>query len=221
MRASLVCLGLATLIGLAAARAQAEDLGTTGQVHSLDRDAREQLKDVARRKEQSGELAAYWKAYRDKMEDAIRHPAPLGVATSYARLSMVRELRFTLPSDYRNERGQVVAKAGTVIEPLKIQPLRSGLVFIDGRDQRQIQYAIERGRKQPLKIVLTAGSPLDLRVKYKDAPWFNVIGIPFYFDQRKMIINNFKMLYGIDLKSVPVVLTQQGEKLAIEYGLPS
>ncbi|PTT93022.1 conjugal transfer protein [Pelomonas sp. HMWF004] len=216
-----ICLGLTLIGALVATPARAEDLGTSGQGHSLDRDAREQLKDVARRKQQNGELDAYWKTYREKMEEAIRHPAPLGIATSYARLATVRELKFTLPSDYRNERGQVVAKAGTVIEPLKIQPLRSGLIFIDGRDPRQVNYAIEQGRKQPLKIVLTAGSPLDLRIKYKDSPWLNSIGIPFYFDQRKMISNNLKMLYGIDLKTVPVMMKQQGDKLAIEYGMPS
>ncbi len=196
-----------------------ENLGSAGQTYSLDRDGREQLKDIARRKQASGEMDAYWRNYRDKMAEAIKHPAPLGIKSDYGIRRELHDLAFTLPQDYRNERGQVVARQGTVIQPLHIQPLRTGLIFIDGRDQKQIDYAIERGRKQPLKIVLTAGSPLELRIKYQHSQWRTGTGIPFYFDQRKMIINNFQKLYGIAINSVPATLYQMGDQLAIDFGV--
>jgi conjugal transfer pilus assembly protein TraW len=196
-----------------------ENLGTTGQTYAIDRDGSEQLKDIARRKQASGELDAFWRNYRDKMAELIKHPAPLGIKSDYSVRSERHDLAFTLPQDYRNERGQVVAKRGTVIRPLHIQPLRTGLIFIDGRDQNQIDYAIARGRKQPLKIVLTAGSPIELRIKYQHTKWRTGNGVPFYFDQRKMIINNFQKLYGIDLNSVPATLYQKGDQLAIDFGV--
>ncbi|OYU42640.1 MAG: conjugal transfer protein, partial [Burkholderiales bacterium PBB4] len=89
----------------------------------------------------------------------------------------------------------------------------------DGRDQRQVDYAIARGRREPLKIVLTAGSPFDLRVKYQDEIWRGSKTIPFYFDQRKMIINTLQRLYGIDVSSVPALLSQRGQQLSVEYGI--
>lgn len=190
-----------------------------GQVYPADRDGREQLKDLMRQKEKSGEIEKYWLDYRSKTIDAVKNPSPLGIRSNYLPRSELRDLRFTIPSDFVNEKGLVIAKKGTVIEPLKIQPLVSGLVFIDGRDQKQIDYAIKRGRAEPLKIVLTAGSPYDLRVKYKDAEWWGGKTIPFYFDQRKMIISSLQRLYGIDVNSVPVTLTQRGDKLSIEYGI--
>ncbi|MEQ2153981.1 conjugal transfer protein, partial [Burkholderia multivorans] len=53
------------LIGLAASLqlsiSYAEDLGTKAQTYPLDRDAAEQIKDIFRRKQQSGELDAFWK----------------------------------------------------------------------------------------------------------------------------------------------------------------
>jgi len=199
--------------------AHGENLGTTGQAYALDRDGREQLKDTVRRKQANGELDAYWKSYRNKVAAAIKNPAPLGIKSDYSVRFELYDLKFTLPQDYRNERGQVVAKRGTVIAPLVIQPLRTGLIFIDGRDQQQIDYAIARGRKESLKIVLTAGSPLALRIKYQNAPWRTGTGIPFYFDQRKMIINNFQKIYGIAINSVPATLYQKGEKLAIDFGI--
>jgi conjugal transfer pilus assembly protein TraW len=199
--------------------AYCENLGVTGQSYALDKDAREQMKDVVRRKQANGELDAYWNNYRNKFIDAIKHPTPLNVKSNYDARSEIHDLAFVLPQDYVNERGQIVARRGTVIKPLRIQPLRSGLIFIDGRDQKQIDYAIKLGRKDAFKIVLTAGSPFELRVKYQNAKWRIGTGIPFYFDQRKMIIDNFKKLYGVNINSVPAVLYQKDDKLAIEFGI--
>lgn len=208
------------LVVVCASPVIAENLGTHGQTYAIDRDGREQFKDVMRQKEKSGELDSFWKNYQSKTIDAIKHPAPLGIKSDYKVRAELRDLKFTFAKDIRDQRGQTLVRAGTVIEPLKIQPLVSGLIFIDGRDQRQIDYAIARGRKEPLKIVLTAGSPYDLRVKYKSSPWFGgTQTIPFYFDQRKMIITSLQRLYGIDVNSVPVVMSQRGEKLFIEFGM--
>lgn len=210
---------IAPLLVLIATTALAEDLGAKGQLYPPDKDGREQMKDIIRQKQNSGEVDRYWRDYQAKTIDAIKNPTPLGIKSSYESRIELRELRFTIPQDYKDDKGQVVVKKGTVVEPLKIQPLTSGLIFIDGRDQRQIDYAIKRGRKEPLKIVLTAGSPYDLRVRYKDSNWWGGKTIPFYFDQKKMIISSLQRLYGIDLNSVPVALTQRGDRLAIEYGV--
>lgn len=210
---------LAAMVLLASAGSHSENLGTVGQTYDLDRDGREQLKDIARRKQANGELDIFWKNYRDKVENAIRHPAPLGIKSNYEVRSELRSLRFVIPQNYRDESGKIIAKKGTVIEPLKIQPLQAGLIFIDGRDQRQIDYAIRLGRKEPYKIVLTAGSPLELRIKYQNIKWMHGTGIPFYFDQRKMIITNFRRLYGISIDSVPAALHQRGDKLVIDFGM--
>ncbi len=208
-----------TIVICLCATVHAEDLGVKGQTYSTDKDGREQLKDVVRQKQQSGEVDRFWKDYQAKTIDAIKHPAPLGIASSYTKRFELRDLKFAFPSDMKDEQGRVIVKAGTVVEPLKVSPLTTGLIFIDGRDQAQVNYAIKRGRIEPLKIVLTAGSPFDLRVKYKNAEWWGSRTIPFYFDQKKMIINNFKRLYGIDINSVPAVLTQSGSKLSIEFGM--
>lgn len=210
---------LPLVCGLITSLAIAEDLGVRGSLYPVDKDGREQMKEIVRKKQASGEVDKYWRDYQSKTIEAIKNPAPLGIKSSYAPRVELRELRFTIPQDYKNELGQVVVKRGTVVEPLKIQPLTSGLIFIDGRDQRQVDYAIRRGRKEPIKIVLTAGSPYDLRVRYKDSDWRGGKTIPFYFDQKKMIISSLQRLYGIDVNTVPVALTQRGDRLAIEYGM--
>jgi len=199
--------------------ANAEDLGVQNDTYAVDRDAREQMKDQVRAKMKSGELDRYWKNYRNKTIEGIKNPRPLGIASNFEARTELHDLKFALQHDYLNERGQVLARQGTVIEPLKIQPLVTGLIFIDGRDQQQVDYAIAESRKEPLKIVLTAGSPFALRVKYKNADWNGTPVIPFYFDQKKMIINQLKQLYGVDINSVPAKLTQRGSQLQVAFGV--
>jgi conjugal transfer pilus assembly protein TraW len=174
------------------ATAHAEDLGKKGPTYQVDPDAREEFKEIVRRKQQSGELAAFWKSYRDKTIASIKHPPPLDVKSDYRPRREYRDVRFVIPSDYRD---------------------------VDGRDPAQVDYAIARGRAAPLKIVLTAGSAYDLRVKFQHTAWRGGEGIPFYFDQRKMIINSLKMLYDVDVGSVPAVMTQTGTGVTLEFGM--
>lgn len=198
----------------------AENLGQHGQTYALDQDARESIKDVIRQKQKMGEVDQFWINYRAKTIEAIKHPTPLDVPSSYSQRTELRDLKFTFSSDIRDERGVVLVKKGTAVEPLRLQPLQSGMVFIDGRDQRQVDYAIALGRKQPMKIVLTAGSPFELRVRYQNANWWGgTKTIPFYYDQRKMIINSMARIYGVHLGSVPVALTQDRDQLRVQYGL--
>lgn len=213
---------LQCLVFALAASAQvgrAEDLGVKAQTYALDRDATEQIKDVMRRKQQSGEMDTFWKNYRDKVIASINNPPSLGIRSDYATRTELHDLRFVVPSDYKDQNGNVIVKRGTVVEPLKVMPLTSGLLFIDGTDPKQVEYAIRRSQREPLKIVLTAGSPYRMRIKYQDVPWRGAKGVPFYFDQRKIIISTLAKLYGIQIASVPAALFQQGDKLAVQFGM--
>jgi conjugal transfer pilus assembly protein TraW len=214
MRRFISCLVLALPCAL-----RAEDLGTRGATAALDRDAREQMKDRIRTQEANGELARFWTDYRARVIDAVKHPAPLGVPSDARWRTELHRLRFVVPQDYRDQAGNIVVRRGTVIEPLALQPLTTGLIFIDGRDEAQIQYAVAAGRRERLKIVLTAGSPYALRLRFRDVTWNGAPTVPFYFDQRRLIIDQLRRLYGIELRSVPAKLTQQGTRLRIDFGM--
>jgi conjugal transfer pilus assembly protein TraW len=196
----------------------AEDLGVQGQTYRPERDGREQIKDKLRAKESSGELDRFWRDYRDKTLAAVRNPPPLGIPVDLAPRVEMRELKWRAPVDYRDQAGRVVLARGTVIEPLKRVNWRSGLIWIDGRDERQVRYAVERGRRERLKIVLVGGSFTGLMERYAGTGWWDGPNVPFYFDQRGTVMRTLQTTYGVRVASVPLVMTQAGEQLRLEYG---
>lgn len=209
----------ACLLLCACALAAAEDLGNKAPVFSVDQDGRDQLKALAKQKVDQGAFEAYKNEYIKRNVEAIKHPAPLGIKTSYGHRVELKEARYVMPSDVKDQEGRIVARRGTVIEPLKINPLQSGMIFIDGRDEAQVQYALRALRAMPLKIVLVAGSAFDLRVRFKDLVVNGSRTVPFYFDQRAMIIGQLNSLYRIDISSVPALVTQTGDKVRLEFGM--
>ena len=126
------------------AMTHAEDLGVKAGTYLPDPDGREQLKDAVRSRQQSGELDRFWLHYRDQVLNAIRHPAPLPVRTVYTQATEFHALSFTLPADFVDQNGHVVAHKGQVIEPLAISPLSTSLIFVDGRDQQQVAWAVRQ-----------------------------------------------------------------------------
>ena len=148
---------VAAVLLVSAAAVRSEDLGVKGGTYLPDPDGRDQLKGQLRAKQDSGELDRFWHHYRDQVVNALRHPAPLPVRTVYAATSEFHPVSFTLPNDFVDQNGRVVAHKGQVIEPLAISPLTSSLLFIDGRDSQQVQWAVRQGQLARAKIVLTAG----------------------------------------------------------------
>ena len=198
-----------------------EDLGKKAPTYALDQDAREQLKAIVTEKIKNGDVERYQKHQIEVLKAKLHNFGDLGLATNNTYQSQLRDLTFTVPKDFKDTSGNVVAHRGNVIKPLERIVLQNGLIFIDGTDQTQINYAIARASKEPLRIVLTKGSPYELRLKYKNSPWRGGKSIPFYFDQDGLIIKTLHLTYSLDIKTVPTTLSQRGTKLWVETGVRS
>jgi len=198
-----------------------EDLGKKAPTYALDQDAREQLKAIVAEKTRNGDVERYQKHQIEVLKAKLHNFGDLGLATNNTYRSELRDLIFTVPKDFKDASGNVVAHRGTVIKPLERIALQNGLIFIDGTDQAQINYAIHRASSEPLRIVLTKGSPYELRLKYKNTPWRGGKSIPFFFDQDGLIIKTLHLTYALDIKTVPTTLSQRGTQLLIEIGVRS
>jgi conjugal transfer pilus assembly protein TraW len=198
----------------------AQDLGEKNEIYPIDFDARLRMKELVYEKLKTSEIDKYWRWYVKEAIKGIKYPLALeGFESNYKVSSQTLNLKYFIDRDYTDASGVVIIKKNTLVEPLKISRLKYGLLFIDGRDSRQVDYAMEEVRKTPLKIVLIAGSAYELRVKFREAPWMGSQNTPFYFDQRRMIVNQLDRLYGLKISTVPVKLTQVGTSLQVDWGI--
>ena len=100
--------------------------------------------------------------------------------------------------DIRLPDGTPVAAAGSRVNPLARHPLSRDLLFIDGRRDAEIAWALKH--EGPAKIVLLAGRPLDLARTH---------GRPFFFDQGGRLAARF------GLRFTPALVEQAGSQLRI------
>ena len=194
-------------IGLAAALAvvlqtpaTAKDLGVRGETWAIaEPDLLAELEARLHELERSGALAAIGDEARARARTRMEAPAPVaGITPATQRRTRLFDPSVVLDSDVRLPDGRVLAAAGTRINPLEHVSLGSDLLFIDGRRDVEVSWAI--GHVAPAKIVLLAGRPLDLSRRH---------GRPFFFDQGGRLAERF------GLAATPVVAEQDGLHLRI------
>lgn len=98
--------------------------------------------------------------------------------------------------------GRTFAKKGDVVNPLSIMPLRSTLLFIDGDDESQVEFARQTiEMKKNTKCILVNGSIVEVN---------KVLKIPIYFDQLGSLTNKFS------IRHVPAMVYQEELHLKIK-----
>ncbi|MFW1410792.1 hypothetical protein ACEWAY_22945, partial [Vibrio parahaemolyticus] len=66
-----------------------------------------------------------------------------------------------LDQDIQDQKGRLVARAGQRVNPLAFVAMKTDLVFIDGRDDAQVDWALKRWTAQNAKIIFVACSPFN------------------------------------------------------------
>lgn len=195
---------LAALLQMSSA-VMADDLGVVGPTHEIvERDVLELITSKLKQMEQSGELAKYQEDYKNKVIASIEHPRPLTgfkatetAETHYYDPSMVTQ------KDIVDATGKVLYRRGTKVNPLDYIGWNTYLLFVDGRDEKQLAFSkkIVATSDRPVKIVLVAGEPLALMRKWKSS---------VYFDQGGKLIKRFA------IAQVPAIVRQEGKRLRID-----
>lgn len=192
-----------TALGLlVVGQASARDYGQHGTVWPvIEPDLLAQIHARLLHLEATGETARLNEELKRRTIARVNRPTPVaGIALA----GVVRRWSFdptiTVDADIKDDKGRTIIARGTRVNPLDTVPLRAPLVFLDGDDQRQIDWAIARYGKTPAKFILVAGAPLDL-MKAKQRR--------FYFDQGGKLTEHFS------IRAVPAVVEQQGRQLLI------
>lgn len=98
--------------------------------------------------------------------------------------------------DIKDDRGRVLIKAGTKVNPLQVHHLGEDLLFIDGTNERHVRWAERQGPNT--KWILVSGQPGAISRA-------NV-----YFDQHGWIVNR------LGIKQVPARVSQFNQQLKVE-----
>tara|TARA_B100000614_G_scaffold168859_1_gene150455 strand:- start:2532 stop:3299 length:768 start_codon:yes stop_codon:yes gene_type:complete len=150
----------------------------------------------------AGTLEAQRQKIEKKVVSHIKNPAPLsGITKTISHKKRVYDPTFVVVDNIYDHKGTLMHAKGKTLNPLHHMSFGAPLIFIDGRDKEQIPFAQKIQREEGGKIVLIAGSPIDLG---------ELLGIPLYFDQGGHLTHKF------NIHVVPAVVRQKEDLLEIE-----
>jgi len=180
--------------------ASAKDLGVRGATWPVaEPDLLAQIEARLRQMERSGELARLEQEARASARRKLEEPDPApGIAPAREERSRLFNPAITVARDIRTSDGTLIAAAGTRVNPLERTTLVRDLLFVDGRREAEIAWALSHDR--PAKVVLLAGRPLDLMRRHRR---------PFFFDQGGRLAARF------GLRFTPSLVEQAGSRLRI------
>lgn len=198
---SVSALALAVWVGHAAA----DDLGVVGSTYDIaERDLLELMQSKLKRMEQTGELAKYQEDYKKRVIGSIEHPQPLkGLEATDTANTHYYDTSIVTDKDIVDAAGRILYPRGTRVNPLDYIGWNSNLLFVDGRDEKQLEFSkkIIASSDKPVKLVLVAGEPLSLMRKWKSV---------VYFDQGGKLTKRFA------ITQVPAIVRQEGRRLRID-----
>ena len=187
------------------APARAEDLGVIGKVYQItERDLIEAMKDRLRQMEKSGELARKQTEYKNRVISGIEHPNPIpGIKTTEVASTHYYDPSMIVDRDIVTAEGKLMYPRGTKVNPLDYIGWNTYLLFVDGRDQKQLDSSkrIMDTSDKPVKLVLVAGEPLNLMRKWKKQ---------VYYDQGGILTRRFA------ITRVPAIVRQEGKMLRVD-----
>ncbi len=194
----------ATLAALPAAgipsAASSKDLGVRGATWPVaEPDLLAQIEARLLELERSGALARLEEEARTSARRKLEEPEAVpGIAPATRERSRLWDPAITVARDIRTADGALIAAAGTRVNPLERMALVRDLLFVDGRREAEVAWALSHDR--PAKIVLLAGRPLDLMRQHRR---------PFFFDQGGRLAARF------GLRFTPSLIEQAGTRLRI------
>ena len=185
---------------IAALPATAKDLGVRGATWPVaEPDLLVEIETRLQEMQRSGALARLEEEARIRARLRLEEPEPVpGIAPATEERSRPFDPAIVVAQDIRTPDGTLIAVAGTRLDPLERMGLTRDLIFVDGRREAEIAWALAHGR--PAKIVLLAGRPLDLMRRHRR---------PFFFDTGGRLAARF------GIAATPTLVERDGSRLRL------
>lgn len=124
--------------------------------------------------EANGGIERLQNQMREQAVASVRRPKPVeGLTPATARREWLYDPSMVLEDDIVDAKGQLIAPRGTRVNPLDHVALGQDLVFVDGSDPAQIDWAVRTYSAPRAKVIFVAGSPFDAMKPYQRRFWFD------------------------------------------------
>jgi len=183
--------------------AEAKDFGIIGQVFEIkEQNLLEYIKQKLNLLKASGELELKQNEMKEKVRNYVNRPYRVkGIITTTEPREYYYDPTYTVVNDIKDQDGRVFIEAGRRVNPLEMMPLSYKMLFIDGDDEAQVKWGLEKAKKDKVKIILVNGAIIDLMKENK---------VRFYFDQQGVLSEKF------GIKQVPAIVEQKDLQLLIK-----
>lgn len=179
----------------------AKDLGEFGETFPiLEEDLLKVIMSKLNELNQTGALKQHQEYMQNKIKQRIKEPVANNLPETVKPREFYYDPTITVQEDLKDNNGQFFKRKGDTINPLNTYSFKEPWLFFDANSVKQKQFALSKLKKQKLKLILTAGKPLDLMEEIEQA---------VYFDQFGWLIKKF------NITQVPALVEQQGNKLKI------
>lgn len=179
----------------------AKDFGVVGHSYEI---IEQDIVGYIKEKLASYDLEALNSKMKEQVKEMFDRPEPVSfISDAKENREYYYDPTFILEEDIRDHRGQLIHKKGTEINSLSKVPLGNVLIFINGDNEKQIEYALEeyKALKEEARIILTGGSPTKLQKEHSD--------VVIYFDQFGFLTKK------LGIKAVPALVKQDDLRLKI------
>lgn len=190
---------------LASHVAFARDLGVVGPIYPIAEPSLiEVIQDKLRQMQASGALERLQQDSQARMRRQVEQPTPVAGITKATRArSYYFDPSIEVPYPILDLEGRVIVAPGTRVNPLDTVSLSRPLLFLDARDNAQLDRAqsLLREHKGRIKLILTGGSYLELMRRWK---------LSVFYDQQGHLTTQ------LGIRHVPALVSQDGKRLRID-----
>lgn len=198
----------ATAPSMPTAQAQAQDHGQMGQTWPvIEPDLLSVIKARLDHAQATGKLDEMNQQFAAKVKDRVMRPVPVsGMSRAEETRSWEFDPAIVVENDIRDHQGNLIAARGQRVNPLTTSGLSKKLVFVDGDDPAEVEWALGHGPDERAKIIFVDGSPFESMKTHQRR---------FYFDQEGKLTSHF------GITRTPALVEAKGDLLLVtEKAIP-
>lgn len=212
MKFRLLALSMIGLLSAAAApsmlTAQVQDHGQMGETWPIaEPDLLSVIKARLDQAKATGKLDEMNEQFAAKVKDRVMRPVPVaGISQASETRSWEFDPSVVMDRDIRDHKGNLIATRGQRVNPLALSGLSKKLVFVNGDDPAELEWAIDHGSDERAKIIFVKGSPFASMKTHQRR---------FYFDQAGKLTSHFGITH------TPALVEAKGDILIVtESAIP-